>query len=726
MEAFLDNLWWQWLWPVVQLLVGLGLVVFVHELGHFLVAKRVGIAVDKFAVGFGPRLFGVRRGETDYCVNLLPLGGYVKMLGQEDFKPVEDQLADPRAFNNKPVGARVAVTSAGVVMNCLFAAGLFIIVSLVGMRFPAPVVGGVLPGRPAAMAQITWQGEAPPSTSARPPAPAPAQAATQPAIASAGKGHSKGLEAGDRIVRIEGPNALLAVTGKQVERFTTLQLIAALSDPDDCYDVTFERTVDGRAYRGIARLGVKRQMSENGTKRFNFGIFPARSLKIAPVDKYRGPSVLQTGDLIVAVNGQEARDYAQFISLVQKASCDTVELTVLRNSRPQQVTLPQVVIGGPEQSLIFVKGKVPRRGRIVGDKTDGQVVYQDAHGQEHSLDGREVVSIVPAYELSLLGMAPRVMIAAVEKGSPAHEARLEAGDVILDYGDRGAPTLGGLHQVNYEAAGEGTHIVVLHDGQVVGPLWIVPKRHQGQVMMGIMPTVDLEHTVIAEVNENSPAQRAGLAPGQQVEAVNGQPVQSWPQMFRLIKSLYDQGGRAVLTVREGQEVRQVDLGPVSADVFDPRQYECEPLLGAYGFEPLMGPLHRQTNPALAVAWGARETVYFLATSYATLTSWIKGYVESKDFIGPVGIGHLAIQAGRRSLIDLVYFMAMISVSLAVVNFLPIPVVDGGIVTLLLIEKLRGRPLPLKVQNVIQMAGLVLIVCVFLAVTWQDVTRMLGW
>ena len=76
------ELWQIWIWPFVLFFSGLGLVIFIHELGHFLVAKAVGIKVERFALGFGPRLFGKRTGETDYCVNLLPLGGYVKMLGQ--------------------------------------------------------------------------------------------------------------------------------------------------------------------------------------------------------------------------------------------------------------------------------------------------------------------------------------------------------------------------------------------------------------------------------------------------------------------------------------------------------------------------------------------------------------------------------------------------------------------------------------------------------------------
>ena len=91
---------------------------------------------------------GIKKGETDYRINLIPLGGYVKLTGQEDFGPVRDtDQCDPHSFSNKTVGSRFAVIAAGVVMNVLLACVFFIIVGLVGIRFPAPIVGGTIPGR---------------------------------------------------------------------------------------------------------------------------------------------------------------------------------------------------------------------------------------------------------------------------------------------------------------------------------------------------------------------------------------------------------------------------------------------------------------------------------------------------------------------------------------------------------------------------------------------------
>jgi len=92
--------------------------------------------------------------------------------------------------------------------------------------------------------------------------------------------------------------------------------------------------------------------------------------------------------------------------------------------------------------------------------------------------------------------------------------------------------------------------------------------------------------------------------------------------------------------------------------------------------------------------------------------------------GPVGIGAAALAIARRDVIQFVYFMGMLSAIIAVFNFLPLPALDGGHVVLVLIEKVRGRPLPPKVQAGIQLAGLVLILGIFLALTFQDITRLL--
>src|SRR4051812_21658100 len=191
---------------VLLLIFGFGFVIFWHELGHFLAAKWAGVKVEQFAVGFGQAMFSFRKGlglrwggsrqeyekklrdylhaqesgrhathelvemtsdelkleyaaaqlglgETEYRLNWIPLGGYVKMLGQDDMNP--GSLSEsPRAYNNKPISKRMVIVSAGVVMNVILAIAFFAILFRIGFDVPPAVVGAVAPGSPAQQAGL--------------------------------------------------------------------------------------------------------------------------------------------------------------------------------------------------------------------------------------------------------------------------------------------------------------------------------------------------------------------------------------------------------------------------------------------------------------------------------------------------------------------------------------------------------------------------------------------
>ena len=123
-------------------LILLGLLIFVHELGHFLVAKWCGVRVEVFSLGFGKKILKHKRGETTYCISVVPLGGYVKMYGDDPTAevPPEEQK---RAFLYKPVAQRIAIVLAGPMMNFIFAIPLFIAVGLNGEKVSGPEVGDI-------------------------------------------------------------------------------------------------------------------------------------------------------------------------------------------------------------------------------------------------------------------------------------------------------------------------------------------------------------------------------------------------------------------------------------------------------------------------------------------------------------------------------------------------------------------------------------------------------
>jgi regulator of sigma E protease len=140
---------------ILTAIVVLGVLIFVHELGHFLVAKRAGVGVLKFSLGFGPKLVGVKRGETEYLVSALPLGGYVKMVG-EDPTDQSPEAGDPRrSFAKKSVGVRALIILAGPLANYLLPVLIFwAVFAVVGQSYYPPVIGSPDPGSPAAAAGL--------------------------------------------------------------------------------------------------------------------------------------------------------------------------------------------------------------------------------------------------------------------------------------------------------------------------------------------------------------------------------------------------------------------------------------------------------------------------------------------------------------------------------------------------------------------------------------------
>src|SRR5512140_864333 len=180
----------------------LGGLIFVHELGHFLVAKALRVKVLRFSIGFGPRLFGVRRGETEYRLSLLPLGGYVKMAGDD---PAETLAPEDRGrgFLEQAPWKRLAIAVAGPAANLVFPAVIYFALAVAqnGQPTAGPYVGTVAPGSPAAAA---------------------------------------GLHPGDRIVSVAAPGA----PARPVRYFTDLR---DLVSPHPGEPLTFRVERDGRA-----------------------------------------------------------------------------------------------------------------------------------------------------------------------------------------------------------------------------------------------------------------------------------------------------------------------------------------------------------------------------------------------------------------------------------------------------------------------------------------------
>ena len=142
------------IYAVVSALIALGILIVFHELGHFLVAKKTGVGVLTFSIGFGPKIFGKKVGETEYLVSAFPLGGYVKMVGEDPDQEVQ-AIDSERSFSNQGLAKRFAIVAAGPVFNFILSILVFTCIFVFfGMPVLTTQIGGVEPNSPAAQAGL--------------------------------------------------------------------------------------------------------------------------------------------------------------------------------------------------------------------------------------------------------------------------------------------------------------------------------------------------------------------------------------------------------------------------------------------------------------------------------------------------------------------------------------------------------------------------------------------
>ncbi len=680
------------------LALGFGFVVFWHELGHFLAAKAVGIKVEQFAVGFGHAVLcwrkgiglrvgttapeyrqlirqhlvqtgeisseqdrftdaqeraaaqTLRLGETEYRLNWMPLGGYVKMLGQDDMNP-NATSDDPRAFNRKSVGARMIVISAGVIMNVILAAVGFTVLFLIGFTTPPSIVGAVSPGSPAERA---------------------------------------GLQLGDRIVSINGADTY---------DFNKITLNTALARAGQPLDLVYLRNGEtqsvqitpirqGTDSRSLPMLGIHQLPRLSVPESYKIEVDDQRAAEAGVPVIRPGEAIVSVGD--VAINAEDDDMVSDYRVLMEAISASA--------GRPVPITIRGV---------------------------DGNLRNESVEAEFLQPFG----STPTALMLNFAGIQPRAMVGGVSDDSAA-KGKLLIGDVItaLTVGtdETAMPTATEIVALINRAgrSKQPVTLTVLRGGETVTiePLEItksIPSGDARQFVLGFNPVVPKDDLVVAEVLEGSLADRLGLSTGDRLTRLAGQDVRSWHEVYGALRSFTGTTLSAQWVSAQGD--------PRSAEVAVTPEQLTEAVRGT-GLAPRINlpayTVARQTNnPLQAAAWGVYETRDFILQGYITLQRVFSGQISYKLLVGPVGIFHMGTIIAPRGIDWLIWFLAMISVNLAVVNFLPIPIVDGGHFVFLLLEKFTGKPLGPRAQSIAQIVGLALIIGVFLLTTYQDVTRL---
>lgn len=601
--------------------LGLGLVIFLHELGHFAVAKWCDVFVERFSIGFGPVLFSRKWGETEYALSLIPFGGYVKMLGQDDADPSqltsEEIAADPRSYIAKSVLQRMAIISAGVTMNILTAFLFFIIVFKVGFPTRPSLIGDARPGMPA------WEA---------------------------------GIAAGDEVDRING---------SPITTFTDLQMCVALSsgalrlEGKHIDGTPFDVSVDPDATRSHPQIGV----------------VPMESLTIYDsihrrTQKDDDPTFLK-GDKIKKVGEHEVKSAVDFHRLVASNTENPLIITVERSLNKDGARLPS--------------------------------------------SQTETISIPDNFFLTLgLTLEPGP-VAAVRRGSPAEKAGLKKGDKIaildglnigtqidpmklpLEFAKRAGQEIGVT--VTRQLKGEGQVKVELKLTPDDVPGWLDQPELPGEPLS--IPSIGVAFHILPSVlavTPDGPAEKAGIKPGpltrmtfskrtdvtqNQDEVKDAQitvkfddpSVNNYAHAFWLMQLL----PKRKVTLAYSDDGKEVEAEVVP--VPDPEW--PLPIVGVRFEDERL--LEKADTIAEACAMSIKHTRTSALNIYLTLRSLVTGRVSYKELHGPIGIAKTAYRFAQEGFVAMLLFLGFLSVNLAVLNFLPIPVLDGGHMVFLIWE-----------------------------------------
>ncbi len=285
-------------WTILSFVFVLGIMIFVHELGHCLMAKFLKISVQVFSLGFGPRLFGFKSGETDYRVSLIPLGGYVRMAGEN----YDDELqGEEDEFLTRPKSHRLAVAAAGPAMNVLLSLALMAGIFMAGVQVPvylgeSPVVGYIFEGSPA---------------------------------------DEIGLALGDKILEIDG---------KKVETWEDAQLAIATL-PAKTIKISYQR--DSNTFERVVSL------NESETTGAGFlGIMPPLASVITAVQP--GPAAeagMRPGDIVlrVASDEKEVEDTSEILNLITSNEGSPLLFTIKREQNTMELQIvPEMKDGTPK------------------------------------------------------------------------------------------------------------------------------------------------------------------------------------------------------------------------------------------------------------------------------------------------------------------------------------------------------------------------------------------
>ena len=590
---------------IVLVIIGIGLLIFIHELGHFLVAKKIGVRVYAFSLGFGPAIISRQIGETDYRISLIPLGGYVKLAGEQR---EESNTGEEWEFMSKKPWQRAAVLVAGVACNTLLAFVAFIIAFRVGVPFVTPEIGRTMPGWPA------WEA---------------------------------GIRPGDKIVKINNVSD---------PDFEDVFISVALSGSPEGINMEIER--DNKTFDVNV---VPRYDSTVGIQRI--GIAPATTLEVHKIFAIKNSdtpvqrSGLRVNDKVLEINGKKIITENDFREIELTNPGKELNITVLRDDR--------------------------------------------------KIDVKVTPSVVTRWMIGL--SCATTKFEGVKRNSLAYSLGLQKGDEIVKVNSQDVHGFTELiNTIKDSANGIVTLQVSRGNGTKYMKLTKYGKETVKEFSEGIFPHYGL---IVDSTVEDFPAKEIGIQPGDTITSIDGENVTEWNQLLTLV------------TASQGKEfeISWIHNSETYTKTIIPKKNEKN-AQGSMGIKFKEKKIIRKYGLAKSCVVGTHKTVVNIKRIYMTIQGFVSKKLSTKALGGPVLIAQASYESAKSGIGKLMYFMAIISINLAVINILPVPVLDGGHLLFLGIEKIKGSPISEKTMAIANYIGFALIISLMIYATRNDIMR----
>ncbi len=688
---------------LLKVALGLGFVIFVHELGHFVVAKLCGVKCEKFYIGFDiPMPFGIpsklyrfQWGETEYGIGILPLGGYVKMLGQDDNPmnaeqeaertklPVDKAAAasnsvaaaaatsqrpvlDRRSYTAKSVPQRMAIISAGVIVNLIFAVIFAAFAYRMGVKITPCEIGQVVPGGPA---------------------------------------YKAGLQPNTRIVQIgdQGKKSDMlrfdwdlrqgvGLHGDQAD----LRLLVRDAHGQETF-ISVRPVTFRRGWEKLSSIGITAEYTLELRRDDKEDAIPAIEGSAAA----QASPKLQNRDRVVAVDGQPVADQHALTAYLAQHPDKPITLRVERPAAEKQSTAQIVEVVVPPQRR-RTGGLVMEHGPITGIRP----------GSPAALAGfreGDVLSTINGEPLGDPMLLPH-------KLRPFYDREIEIG--ITRPGETQPLQL----RVTPRAP-------TTFDWDWSG----MPKAPMSSESLGLAFSVS---DIVKEVEPDGPGAKAGLQAGDKLVAfqsdwrdpkakhdrqeltTRGEEVKidgnmvTWPNVTELLQH-FAADEVVTFTYHRGNSVGTATVSPVESDVYQPDRG----FLFATHSE-----IHVASSMGEAIHLGLRQTWEDATRVVGLLRKLVTGSVSVTNLGGIGSIAYVASSEASEGVTRLLIFLTMLSANLAVLNFLPIPALDGGHMMFLIYEGLFRKPVNERVQVTLTIVGVACLLGLMIFVNALDVKR----